>query len=82
LAVFISEAVRWGYCLPERIEPGYLQGIFVIAFITIVFTVFGGMESVVIADNILTVIMIISVLLMGTLTYLQPEIGGLSDCSN
>jgi len=36
------------------------------------------MESVVIADNILTVIMIIAVLLMGTLTYLQPEIGGFS----
>lgn len=59
-------------------EPTYLQGILVIAGVTIVFTVFGGMESVVIADNILTVIMIIAVLTMGTLTYLQPEIGGLS----
>lgn len=59
-------------------EPTYLQGILVIATITILFTVFGGMESVVIADNILTVVMIISVLLMGTLTYRQPEIGGLS----
>ena len=59
-------------------EPTYLQGILVIATVTIVFTVFGGMESVVIADNILTVVMIISVLLMGTLTYMQPEIGGLS----
>ena len=59
-------------------EPTYLQGILVIASVTILFTVFGGMESVVIADNILTVVMIISILLMGTLTYLQPEIGGLS----
>ena len=59
-------------------EPSYLQGILIIAFVTILFTVFGGMESVVIADNILTVVMIISVLLMGTLTYIQPEIGGLS----
>ncbi|GAB2579098.1 sodium:solute symporter family transporter [Spirosoma areae] len=59
-------------------QPTYLQGILVIATVTIVFTVFGGMESVVIADNILTVVMIISVLLMGTLTYMQPEIGGLS----
>ena len=59
-------------------EPSYLQGILVIASVTILFTVFGGMESVVIADNILTVIMIIAVLLMGTLTYMQPEIGGLS----
>ncbi len=59
-------------------DVSYLQGIFVIAFITVVFSVFGGMESVVVADNILTVIMIISILLMGTLTYMQPEIGGLS----
>ncbi|MCU0471357.1 MAG: sodium/solute symporter [Arcicella sp.] len=59
-------------------DISYVQGIFVIATITIIFTVFGGMESVVVADNILTVIMILSVLLMGTLTYMQPEIGGLS----
>lgn len=57
--------------------PSYLQGIMIIALVTVIFTVFGGMESVVIADNILTIIMIISVLLIGTLTYMQPEIGGL-----
>ncbi len=56
----------------------YLTGILIIACVTIVFTVFGGMESVVTADNILTVIMIIAVVLMGTLTYMQPEIGGFS----
>ena len=54
----------------------YLSGILIIAAVTMVFTVFGGMESVVTADNILTVIMIIAVVLMGTLTYMQPEIGG------
>ncbi|TAE39323.1 MAG: sodium:solute symporter [Runella slithyformis] len=59
-------------------ELTYLQGIFLIASVTVLFTVFGGMESVVVADNILTVIMIISVLLIGTLTYMQPEIGGIS----
>lgn len=57
-------------------EINYLTGILVIAAVTIIFTVFGGMESVVIADNILTVIMIIAVVLIGTLTYLQPEING------
>ena len=62
----------------SNFEIDYLQGICIIAIITIVFSVFGGMESVVIADNILTVIMIISILLMGTMTYMQPEIGGLS----
>ena len=59
-------------------DVSYIQGIFIIATVTVIFTVFGGMESVVVADNILTIIMILSVLLMGTLTYIQPEIGGLS----
>lgn len=58
------------------IEPSYLQGILVIAGATIVFTVFGGMSSVVVADNILTVIMVLAVLIIGTLTFVQPEIGG------
>jgi solute:Na+ symporter, SSS family len=59
-------------------EITYLQGIILIASVTALFTVFGGMESVVIADNILTVVMILSLVLMGTLTYMQPEINGLS----
>lgn len=59
-------------------EITYLQGILIIALVTVVFSVFGGMESVVIADNILTVVMIAAVLIIGTLTYMQPEIGGLS----
>ncbi len=59
-------------------EVSYIQGIIAIAFVTVVFTVFGGMESVVIADNILTVIMILAILLMGTFAYMQPEIGGIS----
>ena len=59
-------------------ELTYLQGIILIASVTALFTVFGGMESVVIADNILTVVMILSLILMGTLTYMQPEINGLS----
>jgi solute:Na+ symporter, SSS family len=57
-------------------EVTYWGGILTIAVITVLFTVAGGMESVVIADNILTVIMIIAVVLMGTLVYMQPEIGG------
>jgi solute:Na+ symporter, SSS family len=59
-------------------EITYLQGIILIASVTALFTVFGGMESVVIADNILTVVMILALLVMGTLTYMQPEINGLS----
>jgi solute:Na+ symporter, SSS family len=60
-------------------ELSYLQGILIIAGVTVVFSVFGGMESVVIADNILTVIMLLAVVLMGILTYSQPEVGGLAN---
>ncbi len=60
-------------------QLSYLQGIVVIALVTVTFTVVGGMESVVIADNILTIIMIISVILIGSLTYMQPEINGLGN---
>lgn len=56
----------------------YTQGILIIALVTVLFTVIGGMESVVVADNILTVVMILAVVIMGTLTYMQPEIGGIS----
>jgi SSS family solute:Na+ symporter len=59
-------------------EVSYVAGIFIIATVTVIFTVFGGMESVVTADNILTIIMIVSILLMGSFAYMQPEIGGLS----
>ncbi len=62
----------------SNFEISYMAGIVVIATVTIIFTVFGGMESVVTADNILTVIMIMSILLIGTFTYAQPEINGLS----
>ena len=58
-------------------EISYLQGILLIAVITVLFTVFGGMESVVIADNILTVLMVFTILIVGALTLSQPEIGGI-----
>jgi SSS family solute:Na+ symporter len=59
-------------------EVTYLSGIISIAVVTLLFSVFGGMESVVVADNILTVVMVLAVLLIGTLTYAQPEINGIS----
>jgi solute:Na+ symporter, SSS family len=61
----------------STMEISYLTGILIIAGVTILFTVFGGMESVVIADNILTVLMILSILFMGIFTYSQPEIKGI-----
>ncbi len=60
------------------LEISYLQGILLIAVVTCIFTVLGGMESVVIADNIQTVLMIFAAVLVALLTYAQPEIGGFS----
>jgi solute:Na+ symporter, SSS family len=65
--------------LGTSFEFSYLQGILLIASITVVFTVFGGMESVVTADNILTVVMILSIIVMGVFTYSQPEVGGIAN---
>lgn len=62
----------------SSMEMSYFTGICIIALITIIFTVFGGMESVVIADNILTVLMILAILFMGVFMYIQPEISGIS----
>lgn len=60
-------------------EITYLQGIILIASVTALFTVFGGMESVVIADNIQTILMVIAVITVGSLAFLQPEIGSFSN---
>jgi solute:Na+ symporter, SSS family len=54
----------------------YGQGIVLIACVTCLFTVIGGMESVVIADNIQTVLMVMAAILVGVMTFAQPEIGG------
>lgn len=59
-------------------EFTYLQGILIIALVTIVLTFFGGMDSVVVADNILTILMILSVISMGVIMYSRPEIKGIT----
>jgi solute:Na+ symporter, SSS family len=59
-------------------EMSYLSALLVIASVTCLFSVFGGMESVVIADNIQTVLMVLAVVTVGTLAFLQPEINGFS----
>jgi solute:Na+ symporter, SSS family len=61
------------------IELTYFTALIVMAVVTCLFSVFGGMESVVIADNIQTVLMVIAVITVGTLAFLQPEIGSFSN---
>jgi solute:Na+ symporter, SSS family len=57
-------------------EMSYLTALLVIASVTCLFSVFGGMESVVIADNIQTVLMVLAVVTVGSLAFFQPEING------
>jgi solute:Na+ symporter, SSS family len=59
----------------SSIQITYLQGIVLIAFITCLLIYFGGMESVVMAENIQTVLMVVALLLVGVFTLWQPEIG-------
>jgi len=59
------------------LQPGYGQGILIIAAIACMLVFFGGMHAVVAAENIITLLMVIAVITVGVCTLSQPEIGGL-----
>jgi solute:Na+ symporter, SSS family len=61
----------------SSLQLSYWQGIVIIACITCLFIYFGGMESVVVAENIQTVLMVAALILVGFFTLRQPEIGSL-----
>lgn len=56
--------------------PGYLEGVILIAAIACILVFFGGMHAVVRAENIITVLMVVAVIVVGISTLWQPEIGG------
>lgn len=58
------------------LQPSYLEGILLIAIISCLLIFFGGMHAVVVAENIITVLMVVAVLTVGFCTLYQPEIGG------
>ncbi len=60
------------------VAPNYLQGIIVIACIACALVFYGGMHAVVRAENLITLLMVIAVITVGSCTLLQPEIGGMS----
>ena len=57
---------------------GYLQGILLIAMVACLLVLFGGMESVVAAENLITVLMVLSLVTVGWFTLSHPAIGGMS----
>jgi SSS family solute:Na+ symporter len=57
---------------------GYLEGILLIGGVACMLVLFGGMESVVAAENLITVLMVLSLVAVGWFTLSHPAIGGLS----
>ena len=57
-------------------QLSYFQGILLIAFLSCLLIFFGGMHAVVVAENIITVLMVVAVVTVGICTLYQPEIGG------
>lgn len=57
-------------------ELAYWQGVTLIALITCSYTIWGGLESVVVTDNIQSAMMLAAGILVAVLTFAQPEIGG------
>ncbi len=55
---------------------GYWQGLLLIGLITCSYTIWGGMESIVITDTIQTVMMLAAGFAVAYFTLSQPEIGG------
>ena len=55
----------------------YLQGILLIAFISCLLITWGGMSSLVITENIISLLMVSSLILVGWLTLSREEIGGI-----
>jgi len=55
----------------------YLQGILLIAFISCWLIVWGGMSSLVVTENIISLLMVSSLILVGWFTLSREEIGGL-----
>jgi SSS family solute:Na+ symporter len=56
----------------------YLQGIVLIAIISCCLIVWGGMSSLVITENIISLLMVSSLILVGWFTLSREEIGGLT----
>ena len=56
----------------------YLQGIVLIAIISCCLIVWGGMSSLVVTENIISLLMVSSLILVGWFTLSREEIGGLT----
>jgi len=63
-------------------QISYLQGIGIIALVTSFLTIFGGMQSVVVTDNLQSVLMIMAGIIVALVTFAQPEIHGFSGLLN
>lgn len=63
-------------------EISYLNGLLLIGLITCSYTIWGGMESIVVTDTIQTVMMLAAGTAVAYFTLSQPEIGGFTGLLN
>jgi solute:Na+ symporter, SSS family len=61
-----------------QFQLDYTTGLLLIGLITCSYTIWGGMDSIVITDSIQTVMMLAAGLTVAYCTFSQPEIGGFS----
>jgi solute:Na+ symporter, SSS family len=59
-------------------ELSYVQGLILIGLITCSYTLWGGMESIVVTDSIQTILMLLAGITVAYFTFSQPEINGFS----
>lgn len=59
-------------------QVSYLGGIGIIALVTSFLTIFGGMQSLVVTDNIQSIMMLIAGIIVAVVTFSQPEVHGFS----
>ncbi len=63
-------------------EISYVNGLLLIGLITCSYTIWGGMESIVVTDTIQTIMMLAAGAAVAYLTLSQPEIGGFAGLLN
>ena len=61
-----------------RLEVGYATGVVVLAVVTAVYTIVGGLKAVIYTDVIQSVLLLFAGILVAILTFAQPEVGGWS----
>ncbi|MDP7018578.1 MAG: sodium/solute symporter, partial [Pirellulaceae bacterium] len=78
----VTVRFQGGASFDSQLNPGdvdprwYMVGIILMAVVTGVYTVIGGLKAVMVTDVIQSVLMLIAGLILAYITFSQPEVGG------